>query len=131
MKKKVLLLAVLSTFLLIGCGKSNNNSSSGGKDSSSGGGQKEEFVTVNFYADYNQKAIENVYYSCKVKNGSLITDIPNNPTEALYPDFPVFKGWSYKELIADEGDLWNFATDKVNTKYNTFDLYGYWVVEGE
>ncbi len=128
MKKKALLLVALSTFMLIGCKNANNNSTS---DDSGSGGKKEELITVNFYADYNQKAINNVYYSCKVQNGGLITDIPDNPTEALYPEFPVFKGWSYKELIADEEDLWNFTTDRVNTKYNTFDLFGYWAAEGE
>lgn len=129
MKNKILLLAALSTLLLIGCNNTNNNSSGGNNGGSSQ--PKEELVTVYFYADYNQKMLENVYFSCKVTNGSLITNIPDNPTEPLYPEFPVFKGWSYKELIADEGDLWNFQTDKVNTQQNTFDLFGFWAAEGE
>lgn len=130
MKKKVLLLAVLSTFLLLGCKNGQNGSSSGG--SNSGSNQPtEDLVTVNFYLDYNQKIVKNIYHSCKVANNSLITDIPSVPTEAPYPEFPVFKGWSYKELIASEDDLWDFTTDKVNTNNNVMDLYGYWAAEGE
>ncbi len=128
MKKKILVLAALSILMLIGCGKNGNNSSSGGGDSS---GPKEDLITVNFYLDYNQKAIKNIYHTCKVKNGSVITNLPPTPTEAPYPEFPVFKGWSYKELIASEEDLWDFTTDKIDTKSTVFELYGYWAAEGE
>ena len=88
-------------------------------------------MTVTFYADYNQKIIKNIYYECTVQNGELINDKPNKPTEAPFPEFPNFKGWSSKEIIDDDKDLWDFSTDKVISKTSSFELFGIWVAEGE
>ena len=127
MKKLLFLLPLLSISLLIGCTPSGGQSS--GKTSSESYFEGE--ITVNFYVDYNQKIVGNVYYSTTMENGNLITDKPEDPTEPLYPEFPVFKGWSYKEIIGSDEDLWDFSTNVVKSKNNTFDLFGIWVAEGE
>ena len=126
MKKRFVLLAVLTSFFLTAC--PNPGGGGGG-----GGGNKDnrQEITIKFYGDYNQKVIDNDYYTCKVYNGDKITDIPADPAEPFYPDFPVFKGWSVKELIGSEEDLWDFATDIVDTTDNTMYLFGYWAAEGE
>ena len=126
MKKKLILLAVLSSLFLTGCPGPDNGEGGGGNNN-----DNRQEVTVKFYADYNQKVINNVYYTCKVYNGDRITDIPADPAESYYPEFPNFKGWSLKELIGSEEDLWNFATDIVDTTDNTMYLFGYWAAEGE
>jgi hypothetical protein len=121
---KILLLSILSLSLLTACQDTNNGGGNNDKP-------KGEEITVYFYADYNQKPIGNVYYQCKVYNGELIKDVPSDPSEPLYPDFPNFKGWSVKELIASDEDLWDFSTDIVDIKSNSLDLFGFWAAEGE
>ena len=123
MKRSYLLLSLLSLTLLVGCNKS-------GKSSEEPLPFEGE-VTITFYADYNQKIVKNVYYECTVQNGELITDKPNKPSEAPFPEFPNFKGWSSKEIIDDDKDLWDFSTDKVISKTASFELFGIWVAEGE
>lgn len=131
MKKSLMIISVLSLAFLVGC-----TSHKSGGDNTDGGGDDDtpavvDEVTVNFYLDYNQKPVGNIYKKVKVVRGGLITDVPANPTTPLYPEFPVFKGWSYKELISSEEDLWDFSVDKVNTQFNSFDIFGIWVAEGE
>jgi len=132
MKKSLMFLSILSVAFLVGCTNSKGGQSGGGDQ---GGGSDtpavEDEVTVNFYLDYNQKPVGNIYKKVKVARGGLITDVPANPTTPLYPEFPVFKGWSYKELISSDEDLWDFSVDKVNTQFNSFDIFGIWVAEGE
>ena len=133
MKKiKVLLIApALLTLAIMGCKKNNNNSNSensGDNSSSSIVIDPTLDVTVNFYIDYNNTHYKLRYYQTTVKNGSLITDVPATPT-APSEDFPVFKGWSTKEITDDyANDIWNFSTDKVQQESTNLvlDLYGIW-----
>ena len=87
-------------------------------------------VTVNYYIDYNSLDSETVYHTETVKNGSKLTK-PNDPTIAPFPEFPYFLGWSAKEIIDDNSDLWNFSTDIVNTDEDVFNLFGIWVSEDD
>ena len=132
---KLLLLSVLSLGLLMGC-TGNNNPSQGGSgsdDTSSSSSESiiEKKVTVNFYLDYNHVSKDQIIFTVEVDNGGLISEKPTNPTEAPYPEFPVFKGWSKKEIIDDINDLWNFESDIVIANSGVFSLYGIWVAEGE
>lgn len=132
---KLLLLSVLSLGLLMGC-TGNNNPSQGGSgsdDTSSSSSESiiEKKVTVNFYLDYNHVSKDQIIFTVEVDNGGLISEKPANPTEAPYPEFPVFKGWSKKEIIDDINDLWNFESDIVIANSGVFSLYGIWVAEGE
>lgn len=89
-------------------------------------------VTVNFYVDYNhQSSAEDIYFTCSVKNGEVITEKPTDPTESNYPEFPTFKGWSDKEIIDNYDDLWDFANDRVSSNYQTMRIYGIWMASGE
>ena len=89
-------------------------------------------VTVRFYVDYNhQSSTDDIYYSCQVENGSLITDKPADPQTSNYPEFPNFKGWSEKEIIDDYDDLWKFETDVMNSTMQVFRIYGIWMAPGE
>lgn len=138
---KLLLLSVLSLGLLMGCTGNNNPSQSGGNSgnesesdnpsSSSSEPIIEKKVTVNFYLDYNHVSNDQIIFTTQVDNGGLISEKPTNPTEAPYPEFPVFKGWSKKEIIDDINDLWNFESDIVIANSGVFSLYGIWVAEGE
>ena len=121
---KILLLSILSLSLFTACQGTNNG---GGNNDKTKGDE----ITVYFYADYNQKPIGNIYYQYKVFNVELSKDVPSDPSEPLYPDFPNFKGWSVKELIASDEDLWDFSTDIVDIKSNSLDLFGFWAAEGE
>lgn len=124
MKKFSVTLLVMTSFLgLMAC----NHSSGGG--GSSGGGDENK-ITVNFYADYNQLNSKNVYQTLKVNKGSKLNK-PTDPKEAPMPEFPVFLGWSYKEIIDDKKDLWDFSKDKVEVDEPIFNLFGIWVAEGE
>ena len=142
--KKLSLLLLLTSMFLVGCtgNSSGNNSGNNGGDTPvnpSGGDGGDDTpvvdptvtITVNFYQDYNQVAAKNVYMSMGVANGSKLTK-PADPTTSNYPEFPVFKGWSKKEVIDDVKDLWNFDTDVVAvTSGKTLNLYGIWVAKGE
>ena len=143
MKKQLFALLALSTLTMVACkgfgpnsgDKSENISQTDSSSSESSSSEEstiiERKVTVNFYLDYNQVAAGKIYFTTEVDNGGLILEQPANPTEAPYPEFPVFKGWSAKEIINNENELWNFATDKVVTNQGTFSIYGFWVAEGE
>ena len=120
--KKLLLVSLLavSTFAIIGCkGNKKKDSEDDGK------------IQVNYYIDYNAITSGEVYYTYREFDGSKLQE-PTKPTEAPFPEFPVFKGWSKKELIDNDADLWNFATDEMHVKegYRTFNLFGIWVAEG-
>lgn len=134
MKKSSLLLLV-PAFLalsLAGCQRDNGSSQNSSEPTSSSEPIDTNMdVTVNFYVDYNNTHYKLRYYQTTVKNGSLITNVPNTPT-ALSEDFPVFKGWSTKEITDDyANDLWNFATDKVEQPSNApvLDFYGIWAAQ--
>lgn len=121
--KKFLLLFALSSLMMVGC-HNNNNDNYG----------KEGDITVKFYLDFNALATNEIYEEVLIYNNSKLKE-PKRPTaeDAPLPEFPVFKGWSTKEIIDDDSDLWNFATDKVNVDSGTteFRLYGFWASEGE
>ena len=122
--KKFLLLFALSSIMMVGCHNNNNG----------GGSQGEGDITVKYYLDFNALAMNDIYEEVLVFNNSKLKE-PKRPTaeQAPLPEFPVFKGWSTKEVIDDDSDLWNFATDKVNVDSGTteFRLYGFWASEGE
>ena len=101
-------------------------------DKTPSGGDKEKDVTINFYLDFNQLNENNVYQTYSVKNGSKLTE-PKKPTvdQAPMPEFTVFLGWSYKEIIEDKRDLWDFSKNKIDTIEPSFNLFGIWVAEGE
>ena len=135
MKKLSLLFLIpaLGAMLLTGC-KKNKPSGESSEESSSISSiiiDPTLDVTINFYKDFNYTHYKVRYYQTTVKNGSLITDVPPTP-EAPSEDFPVFKGWSLKEITDDyEHDIWNFATDKVAVDSNspTLSFYGIWAAE--
>ena len=148
--KTLCVVTLMFSFLTVGCfnlnkkqGSSSNEeqtsqsenqsseSSSGEKESSSSSTIIEKKVTVNFYLDFNQLESKNIYYTTEVDNGGLITSLPPTPTVSNYPDFPVFKGWSKKEIIDDVNDLWDFSSDTVVANSGTLNLFGIWVAEGE
>lgn len=83
-------------------------------------------ITVNFYVDYNYAAEQIIYHTCDVYLNAKITDIPANPTENMFVDFPNFLGWSSQQLIDDVNDLWDFEVDIVDTTYSTLSTYGIW-----
>ena len=121
----LLLLAPLS---LAGCKRSSSND---GPETPSGSGEEDDdSVTVNFYLDYNKINLNEVYHSQTVKRGKTVSE-PPKPSEAPSPEFPVFLGWSAKEIIDDKKDLWNFSKDKITTEYDEFEIFGIWVAEGE
>ena len=131
MKKKLLLVIPAMLCLLAGCGKGGNGGNNGDPSDTPEQIDTSFDVIVNFYLDYNNTHYKLKYYSTSVKNGSLITDIPSTPT-APSEDFPVFKGWSEKEITDDyEADIWNFSTSKVIKDKNspTLTLYGIWSAE--
>ena len=121
--KKLALLFLLSSLSIAGCSCNSN-------------GEEiiidpDLIVTVNYYVDYNDLMAKEVYHTETVKNGSKLTR-PTDPTEGHFEEFPVFKGWSKKEIIDNDSDLWNFSKDKVAVEVgSTFNLFGIWVAEGE
>lgn len=117
------LFLMASTLIVTGCNKKSGGGSGGGGSTDDGK------IEVNFYADYNQLSAKNPCHTVRVKNGSKLT-APSTP-EAPMPEFPVFLGWSYKEIINDKKDLWNFSTDVVQTDEPTYNIFGIWVAEGE
>ena len=89
-------------------------------------------VIVRFYIDYNhQNTTEDIYYSCQVQNGFLITAKPADPPQSYYPEFPNFKGWSEKEIIDNYNDLWNFDSDVMASTMQVLRMYGIWMAPGE
>ena len=120
--RKFLMLVALSSLMMVGC--HNDNKDFGKKGD----------ITVKFYLDFNALAMDEVYEEYLVYNNSKLKE-PTKPTaeQAPLPEFPVFKGWSTKEIIDDDSDLWNFTTDKVNVDNGVteFRLYGFWASQGE
>lgn len=137
MKKRILFsfLFVLP-LLMTACfknNKSSSNNSSGGESQSSTSIPDKDKITVTFYVDLNQKIAKNIYSQSVLTWGDKITK-PADPTEALDPAFPVFKGWSLKDVIDDDSDLFDFSkplSEEFVDSYMTVDLYGIWVAEGE
>ena len=136
MKRLLVLLAAVSMIMFSGCGCKKKPSTSDSDTLSESISDSESInpdvvITVNFYLDFNQVEAKEIYYTTQVNNGSKLQE-PTKPTTPLYPDFPVFKGWSQKEIIDDVKDLWNFETDTVKVVHGTsLNLYGIWVAEGE
>lgn len=133
----LMLIPALGAMLITGCKKNNQPSTDGSEESSVTSSSSSIIVdptldvTVNFYKDFNHTHYSVRYYRTTVKNGSLITDVPPNP-EAPSEDFPIFKGWSTKEVTDDYvNDIWNFATDKVEQDSNSLvlNLYGIWAAQ--
>ena len=90
-------------------------------------------VTVTFYLDYNQVAAGNIYYTEVVMNGHKIEE-PEKPTANQTPleAYPVFLGWSTKEVIDDTKDLWNFDKDKLQLENTSkLSLFGIWVADDD
>lgn len=130
MKKKLLVLAVLAPMMLLGGCKKKSGPIVPPTP------QPDPIdptlkVTCNFYIDFNHYNHKTRYYTVVVQNGELITVPPETPTEPPYEEFPVFKGWSTKEIIEDDADIWDFSTDKVESYYSTLSFYGIWVALGE
>ena len=127
MKKFVMLLA-LTSLMVVGC-KGNKSSNT---DTSNIGDEGD--ITVKFYLDFNQLAVDNVYEEYLVYNNSKLKE-PTRPTseQAPLPEFPVFKGWSTKQIIDDDKDLWDFSKDVINVDdtVTEFKLYGFWASQGE
>ena len=134
--KKLSLLFLFASLSLIGCTNKKSEPSDKGDDKGGDGGDVTPIdptldITVNYYLDYNQVATKNIYISSTVKNGSKL-ERPANPKTAPFPEFPVFKGWSKKEIVDDTKDLWNFDTDIVSvTTGTTLNLFGIWVAQNE
>ena len=134
MKKLSIALLVMASFLgLAACGNNSGGGSGGGGSGGgdSGGGTEDDGkIQINFYADFNQLNSKNVYHTYRVENGSKLTK-PADPTTAPLPEFPVFLGWSVREIVDNKEDLWDFSTDVVQTEEKTFNLFGIWVAQGE
>ena len=150
MKKLICTILCLTSMLFVSsCKKSNkptpSDSEPGTTESSpaeSGGNESEEEeesqtiidgmpVTVYFFHDYNHANAKDALLTVQSKNGELISEHPNDLTESYYEEFPVFKGWSKKEIIDSEDDLWDFEHDVVQSYTSTLRIYGIWVAEGE
>lgn len=119
MKKLLLSLLVLSSIGMTACFGGGGNSGNGDWDGK---------IEVTFYQDYNQIRIKEVYTSYRVKNHTKLKK-PDDPKESYYPDFPVFIGWSTKEIVDSKEDLWNFDKDKLDVADNVkeFTLFGQWI----
>ncbi len=126
MKKLLLSLFVLSSIGLAAC------IGGGKKSDKSGSSEWDGKIEVIFYQDYNQIRIKEVYTSYRVENHTKLTK-PADPTESNYPEFPVFIGWSRKEIVDNTEDLWDFENDTLDVKDNVkeFVLFGQWVAEGD
>lgn len=136
--RNMLILSLLASMAFL---SACDNSSGGGGGGNSGDSQDDGKITVSFYIDFNYanankewnisggNSLE-TYDVQRVENGSKVTK-PADPTTAPFPEFPVFLGWSKKEVIDSKSDLWNFDTDTINTETKTFSLYGCWAAEGE
>ncbi len=122
--KVLTLLSLLFSFSACQKTEENNNSSGDSKP------VEETKITVKFYVDYTRTSEKDIYYTYETTNGSLLTP-PNENPEPIYPEFPVFKGWSHKEIIDDLEDIWDFSTDKIETTSKTFNMFGIWMAEGE
>ena len=118
--KKLVLTLLVASFATIGVAACKKKSTSNNK------------ITVNFYLDYNEIASGEVYYTYEVKNGSKLKE-PPTPTQGTFPEFPTFKGWSHREIIDKDEDLWDFSKDVAKTEegYSEFNMFGIWVAEGE
>ena len=130
MFKKGLALLLLSASLLVGCGGKKEEKLPGPDDVDD---KENGEITVNFYADYNQKIAKNIYSTQKWDFGDKVVKIagPSTPND---PAFPNFIGWSLKEVIDDKKDLYDFSkplTEDIVDHTNTLELFGIWFAEGE
>lgn len=120
MKKLFLPLIITLPFMLMAC-KDNNSSSRSIPEG--------EQITVTFYVDYNQKIAKNAYETYILTWGDKIKE-PKKPEQTLDPANPTFLGWSLKEVIDDQKDLFDFNTkisDDFVDSFMTIDLFGIWV----
>ena len=125
MKRKLLLglVPTLLALLASGCGGGDSGSKSEQQ-------QPVKEIVVSFYIDFNQPNSDEVYTTQTVKSGEKVT-APETPKTAPFKEFPVFLGWSEKEIISSKDDLWNFETDTVDSDSGRFSIFGIWVAEGE
>lgn len=141
MKKLLFALLTLSSMVLVGCkgydlnpsNKSSNSSEDTSKESSSSIDGEGDYI-VKFYLDFNQFAVGNIYYQYRTDNDTKVKKIANPTSDkAPLPEFPVFKGWSTKQTLDDESELWDFDNDTMHCEpgYYTFNLIGFWAAEGE
>ena len=131
LKRLALAMLLLASPLLASCNNGGGSSGSGVTPPTSSGDIPTGYVRVYFYADFNQQMSGEYLSTVDVEKGSKVSK-PDNPTAPM-PDFPVFLGWSYKELINDKNDLWDFSKDVIEPTdgSNVFNLYGIWAAEGE
>ena len=120
--KKVALLALLPSLFAL--------SMTGCKGEEDQPGSLPDNVTVNFYIDFNQVDSGETYYTVTIGQGERV-NAPDKPTEAPFEEFPVFIGWSDKEIVNSTNDLWDFNKNTITSKTGTCALYGIWVAEGE
>ena len=134
MKKLIYPVLLVLPLLVTSCFKNNKKSSSGDpSDSSSTSIPDQDKITVTFYEDLNQKIAKNIYKREVLTWGDKI-ERPVDPSVPLDPAFPVFKGWSLKDVIDDDSDLFDFSkplSEEFVDSYMTVDLFGIWVAEGE
>ena len=128
------LIPTLLAFSLSACnngGQGTTSQGGGGGGGDSGQTIPEGYVRVTFYIDFNQASSDEYYDRKDIAIGTTVAE-PTRPTEAPFPQFPNFVGWSTKEIIKDKDDLWNFSTTITPEEgANTFSLYGIWLAEGE
>ena len=147
MKKLLCTLLCLTSMLFVSSCKKNKPTSESETGSESGQVESSEIesesseeslsiidglpVTVYFFHDYNHANTKDALLTVQSKNGELIGEHPADLTESYYEEFPVFKGWSQKEIIDSEDDLWDFEHDIVQSYTSVLRIYGIWVAEGE
>lgn len=136
MKKLFFPFLLALPLLMTSCFSNRNNQSSGSNSSSEQNSSEipeKDKITVTFYEDLNQKIAKNIYKREVLTWGDKI-ERPADPSAPLDPAFPVFKGWSLKDVIDDDSDLFDFSkplSEEFVDSYMTVDLFGIWVAEGE
>ncbi len=128
--KKLGLITLLSAASLLAACTGGTTSSSSAQSSSAA--PYVGTVKVYFYIDFTQPDSGEYYDMKEIQNGNVVA-APSNPTTPKFEEFPVFLGWSEKELISSKDDLWDFSKDIVNISEGetSFSLYGIWVAQGE
>ena len=125
---------ILSTLLILsslaGCSCQSKNQKTSDSESEVNPIIEGVTVTVTYYISFNDTSRTGRYQVDTVKSGEKLTK-PANPTTAPLEEFPTFKGWSLKQLINDDSDLWDFDKDIVTGQTQSMYLYGIWVAAGE
>ena len=137
MKKNIFKLLPVLLLGLSACGGGGSDSS-GGEGSSAIPTTKDAVVI--FYLDCNHADEENPYFQADWYFGvpidrEQLVDADGNKlvdpkdSEASYPEFGHFLGWSMHPVIDDEKDLWDFSKDvkEKDDRGKYLQLYGIWV----